>query len=95
MRNFFLILLVFFSIGAIAQNKKNEKEKIPVSSNPHITVKQNEVNKTSAAVESSVQDDKSIREKEKFPSDVKAGPAIFYVENDKPVDKPNWKKKKI
>lgn len=89
MRNLFLILLVFFSIGAIAQNKKNEKEKISVA------VKQNEVKKTSAAEESSVQDDKRIREKDKFPSDVKAGPAIFYVENDKPVDKPNWKKKKI
>lgn len=95
MRNLFLILLVFFSIGAIAQNKKNEKEKVPVSSNPHIAVKQNEVKKTSVAAESSVQDDNRIREKNKFPVDVKAGPAIFYVENDKPVDKPNWKKKKI
>ena len=93
MKNLFLIVLIFFSFGAVAQNKKNEKGNVKKSS--VIVSNQKEEKKSSDVDNSSTVIDTRIREKSQFPADVKAGPAIFYVEDDKPVDKPNWKKKKI
>lgn len=93
MKNLFLIVLVFFSLGAVAQNKKNEKG--DVKKGNVIVSNQNDQKKSSNVGNSSTVVDARIREKSQFPADTKAGPAIFYVEDDKPVDKPNWKKKKI
>lgn len=93
MKNLFLIVLIFFSFGAVAQNKKDEKGNVKKSS--VIVSNQKKEKKPSVVDSSSTIVDARVREKAQYPADVKAGPAIFYVEDDKPVDKPNWKKKKI
>jgi len=93
MKNLFLIVLILFSFGAVAQNKKNENKNVKKSN--VIVSSQKEEKKSPDAGNSSTVVDQKVREKDQFPANVKAGPAIFYVEDDKPVDKPNWKKKKI
>lgn len=93
MKNFLLFFLFLFSVGISAQSKRQNE----VNGKESSVKKQQELVESTknANNDSSTIADKNYREKNNYAPNVKAGPAIFYVEEDKPVDKPNWKKKKI